>query len=291
MDFSHTHSPSWAPNLFLNKVVLCTGGAGSICSVQVAALVKLGCNAVITGRRQDVTQKVAAEIQALRQGAKVIGIAADVRDYTAMENAVKRTVQELGRLDYLICGAAGNFLATISQLSSNAFKSVLDIDILGSFHAVKASLRHLKASRGRIIFISATLHYTGTPYQSHVSAAKAAIDALSQSLAVELGPFGITSNVIAPGPIAGTEGMARLANREQSEVVRRATPLQRFGKASEIADATVYLLADTGSFVNGAVLVVDGGSWHKAGGTYEPYPEIVLGDEVVQGVKGMKSKL
>jgi peroxisomal 2,4-dienoyl-CoA reductase len=168
---------------------------------------------------------------------------------------------------------------------------VIDIDVLGSFNTVKACLPHLKASRGRIIFVSATLHYSGTPFQSHVSAAKAAIDALSQVLAVELGPFGITSNVIAPGPIGATEGMARLANSEQTEVVKRATPLQRFGEAYEIADATIYLLAETGSFVNGAVLVVDGGSWHKAGGTYEPYPEIVLGDEVVQGVKGMKSKL
>lgn len=93
------------------------------------------------------------------------------------------------------CGAAGNFLATVENLSARAFKSVIDIDVLGSYNTVKAALDELKRTRGKVLFVSAALHYTGTPFQAHVSAAKAAIDALSQVLAVELGPHGITSNV------------------------------------------------------------------------------------------------
>lgn len=158
-------------------------------------MVQLGANAVIIGRRGDVTAAKAAELQALRPGARVIGISADVRSFDSLKAAVDRTLAELGRLDYLICGAAGNFLATVENLSPNAFKSVIDIDVLGSYNTVKAALPALKESKGKILFVSATLHYTGTPFQAHVSAAKAAIDALSQVLAVELGPYGITSNV------------------------------------------------------------------------------------------------
>jgi len=273
-------------------VVLCTGGAGSICSVQVAAMVQLGANATIIGRNKEKTETKASEIQALRKGSKVLGISADVRDIEALEAVVERTVAEFGRLDYVICGAAGNFLASIDNLSANAFKTVMDIDVLGSYNTIKASLPHLKASKGRIIFVSATLHYTGIPFQAHVSAAKAAIDALSQVLAVEYGPFGVTSNVIAPGPIADTEGMERLSRADNDP--GKSTPLQRWGKAHEIADATVFLFSQAGSFITGDIIVVDGGSWHRQGSNMggTKYPDILLAGSVIEGVKGMKkSKL
>jgi len=177
----------------------------------------------------------------------------------------------------------------------------MDIDVLGSFHTLKAALPHLKASAartssatGRVIFVSATLHYTGTPLQSHVSAAKAAVDALSASAAIELGPLGITSNVIAPGPIEGTEGMARLARQSDHEGVAKNVPLGRFGSVRDIADATVYLFSGAGGFVNGEVLVVDGGAWRmgKFGGDSFKYPDFLLSNTEVTGVKGgRKSKL
>ncbi|CAZ80934.1 unnamed protein product [Tuber melanosporum] len=281
-------SPIWAPGIFEGKVVLCTGGAGSICSTQVAALILLGANASIIGRRKDVTEAKAAELQTLRSGSKVLGISTDVRDYSALVTTVKRTVEELGRLDYVICGAAGNFLATVDNLSVNAFKSVIDIDVLGSYNTVKASLEELKKTRGKIIFVSATLHYTGSPFQAHVSAAKAAIDALSRVLCVELGPYGITSNCIAPGPIAGTEGMARLSRPEVASGAERAIPIQRLGHVHEIADATIYLLSPAGDYVSGDVIVVDGGAWHRQGASAFPYPESVTRKGVVEGVKGAK---
>lgn len=102
---------------------------------------------------------------------------------------------------YYSCGAAGNFLASIGNLSPNAFKTVIDIDVLGSYNTVKAALEELKKNRGKILFVSATLHYNGMPYQAHVSAAKAAIDALSQVLCVEMGPYGVTSNVLHNHPL------------------------------------------------------------------------------------------
>jgi len=189
------------------------------------------------------------------------------------------------------------------QLSPNAFKSVIDIDVLGSFNTLKAVLPHLQSSAaaskaanngasstsGRIIFVSATLHYAGTPLQAHVSAAKAAVDALSASAAIELGPLGITSNIIAPGPIAGTEGMARLSRESDHANVARGVPLGRFGSVRDIADATVYLFSEAGGFVNGEVLVVDGGAWRTSnlGGSESfKYPDFLLGGAGITGVKG-----
>src|ERR1700743_2525107 len=112
-------------------------------------------------------------------------------------------------------GAAGNFLAPISGLSVNAFRTVIEIDTLGTYNTIKATLPYVRASKGVYVHISATLHYRGTPYQAHVSAAKAAVDALSKVLAVEEGPHGVRSNVIAPGPIEGTEGMDRLSRKRE----------------------------------------------------------------------------
>ena len=111
------------------------------------------------------------------------------------------------------------------------------------------------APGGRIIFISATLHYTGVPLQSHVSVAKAGVDALSTSCAIELGPRGITSNIISPGAIAGTEGFERLTQKEHRGDAVKAIPLGRIGTVKDISDATVYLFSDAGSYVNGEVLV------------------------------------
>lgn len=108
---------------------------------------------------------------------------------------------------------------------------------------------------GRILFVSATIHYTGNPLQSHVSVAKAGVDALSAALAIELGPRGLTSNVIAPGPIAGTEGMARLARSEDVAAAMKAVPVGRYGSVKDVADATVYLFSDAAGFVNGATVV------------------------------------
>lgn len=248
---SSYNNDTFKENLLHGKVVFCTGGAGSICGRQVEALVLLGCNAVITGRSLEKTEKRAKEMSRLRPGAKVIGLSADVRDIKAMQAAVATCVKQLGSLDYLICGAAGNFLATIENLSANAFKTVIDIDVLGSYNTFKAAAQELKKSRGRVIFVSATLHYYGTPLQAHVSAAKAAIDALSQSIAVEYGPFGITSNIIAPGPIAGTEGMSRLAPKEYNDTLNKSIPLQRQGTMDDIADGTIFLFSPAAKWVTG----------------------------------------
>jgi peroxisomal 2,4-dienoyl-CoA reductase len=137
---------------------------------------------------------------------------------------------------------------------------------------------------GRIIFVSSTNYRSARLSQAHVCAAKAGVNALSDCISLEYGPRGITSNIIAPGPIDNTEGMSRLLQPEAREEAMRNVPLQRFGLIKDVADATVFLFADTGNFVNGACLDVDGGSWRIKSGSASSasstrYPDMYKGPE------------
>jgi peroxisomal 2,4-dienoyl-CoA reductase len=265
----------WKPDIFAGKVVFVTGGAGTICKVQTEALVLLGANAAIIGRNQKKTDEAAEQLSKLRPGAKVISCPnVDVRDVNSLKQAVDKTVAQLGRIDFVIAGAAGNFLSDFNHLSSNAFKSVVSIDLLGSYNTVKACFEELKKSKGSILFVSATLHYYGIPFQVHVGAAKAGVDALSNALATEFGPLGIRSNCIAPGTIGGTEGVSRLVKNLDSS--RKKIPLQRLGTTQDIAESTVFLFSPAGDYITGTTLVVDGGSWHMGASMTNEYPVDII---------------
>ncbi|OAA32722.1 sporulation protein SPS19 [Moelleriella libera RCEF 2490] len=270
-----------------DRVVFVTGGAGTICSMQTRALVRLGANACIIGRNVEKTEAAAKDIATARSGAKVIGIGGcDVRKVDSLNDAAMRCAKELGGIDFVIAGAAGNFLVSMQAMSSNAFKSVMDIDVLGTFNTIKATMPYLlKSSDARIICISATFHFTGMPMQGHVAAAKASVDSLMASVALEYGPRGVTSNVISPGAIAETEGALRLVSPDKEALKKyaKSIPAGRLGTVKDIADATVYLFSSAGSWVNGHVLVVDGGSWRRQGAAvvgghdYE-YPDFLLSE-------------
>ena len=141
---------------------------------------------------------------------------------------------------------------------------MVDIDLKGTFNVCRTAFEELKKNRGQILNISATLHYLGTPMQLHVSAAKAGVDALTRNLAVEWGRYGIRVNAVAPGPIGDTEGMKRLVPEPIKEKLRQRIPLGRFGMIQDIENAAVFLCSDAANFINGAVLVVDGGHWLAA---------------------------
>lgn len=268
---------------------------GTICSAQVAALVILGANAAILGRSLPKTTAVAKHLSSLRPGSTVLPLSADVRSPESLVAAANTCIDTLGRIDYLICGAAGNFLAPVTHLSANAFKSVVDIDLIGSYNTVKAVLPHLQATAHgptkKILFVSATMHFTGVPFQAHAAAAKAGVDALSSTLSLELGPLGITSNVVSPGPIRGTEGMSRLSGGQEQDRIDQSVPLQRQGSVRDIADATVWLLSEAGDWVTGAVVVVDGGHWRMQSGRTPGWPQIMGMDwDELVGRKGEREK-
>lgn len=283
VDRSEFLSSIYKEGIFNNRVVFVTGGAGTICKVQTKALVYLGANACILGRNVEKTEAGAKEIAAVRNGAKVIGIGGvDVRNFDSLKAAADRCVKELGAIDFVIAGAAGNFVAPISGLSPNGFRSVIEIDTIGTFNTVKATVPHLVESAarnpnpppagqvgtgGRILAVSATFHYTGLPLQSHVSAAKAGVDSIMSSVSLEYGPVGVCANVIAPGGIDGTEGLERLASSTaaHTEAATAAIPSGRWGTVRDIADATVWLFSDAANYVNGHTLVVDGAAWRSPG--------------------------
>lgn len=245
--------------LFTGRVALVTGGGTGICRGIALAFAREGADVALVSRKPEHLEPTAKEIEAL--GVRALAVAADVRDPEAVLRAVNETAAALSRLDVLVNGAAGNFLCRAEDLSPNGFGTVVDIDLKGTFHACRAALPHLKASRGVILNISATLHYGGTPLQLHVSAAKAGIDALTRNLAVEWGAYGIRTVGIAPGAIEDTEGVRRLlADPALRARVLESNPMKRLGSIDDIARAAVFLCSERASYVNGVTLVVDGGA-------------------------------
>jgi len=198
-------------------------------------------------------------------GAEAMGFSADVRDHDAVAQALESAHRQNGDIDVLISGAAGNFPASLLDMSSNAFRAVVDIDLIGTFHVLRYGYEFLRKPGACVINISAPQAYAPTVLQAHVCAAKAGVDMLTRSLALEWGGQGVRINSIAPGPIENTEGMARLApTAEILETVRDSVPLKRLGQVEDIARFAMALASPLGEFVNGAVIPVDGG-WGLSG--------------------------
>jgi peroxisomal 2,4-dienoyl-CoA reductase len=214
---------------------------------------------VICGRRENFLQQACQLLKTTGKTVKYYCL--DVRNPEACLDAVQFCLQEFGRLDILVNGAAGNFLAPAEQLRPKGFKTVMDIDALGTYHMTHAAFEPLRQTKGVVINISATLQYGATWYQAHASAAKSAVDSLTRSLALEWGEYGIRVVGIAPGPIADTPGMTKLAPdvESQDEFAKETVPLKRWGRKQEIGHAAIYL--STAQYVTGHVLVVDGGQW------------------------------
>jgi peroxisomal 2,4-dienoyl-CoA reductase len=249
----------FADGVLDGHVAFVTGGGTGITGGVARAFAEAGASVALVSRKLEHLQPAADAIN--QNGGKAIAVVADVRQPADIENAVAKTIEEFGKIDIVINGAAGNFLCAAEELSPNGFGTVVDIDLKGTFNVCRATFAQLKQHHGQILNISATLHYLGTPFQLHVSAAKAGVDALTRNLAVEWGRYGIRVNAIAPGPIEDTEGMTRLVPEPVKERLRKNVPLGRFGRIADIERAAVFICSDAASFINGAVLVVDGGHW------------------------------
>lgn len=248
---------------FSGKTVFVAGGTSGINLGVAEGFARAGAAVSVLSRSRE---KVDAAVDHLSSfGGACFGAVADVRDYEAVESAFRDARAELGAVDVLVSGAAGNFPATALGMSPNGFRAVVDIDLIGTYHVVRAGYEALRRPGACVINISAPQAFIPAPLQSHVCAAKAGVDMLTRVLALEWGDAGVRVNSIVPGPIRDTEGMARLAPSESlQKAVADSVPLKRMGEKQDVANLALALASPLGAYVNGAVIPVDGG-WSLTG--------------------------
>lgn len=254
----------FATDTLQGRTALITGGGTGIGLEIATAFARLGARVMLASRNEQRVQEAAAGIAA--EGGKAAACKLDVRSYDEVKAAVESTVGHFGSLDILVNNAAGNFVCPTAELSPNGWRTVIDIDLNGTFYGCHAAYPHLKASAhgGAIISIITMLGVTGWPGAAHAAAAKAGILSLSRTLAVEWGNDGIRVNTIAPGPIGDTEGVRKMyLETGRGDLEARKTALGRFGSKADIANAAVYLSSPLASYVTGENLIVDGGRWLK----------------------------
>lgn len=246
------------------RVAFITGGGGGIGLEIASCYARLGASVAIAGRNEERLQSGLERLRA--DGGDAIALRADVRNYEELKAAIDAAVAKFGGLDILVNNAAGNFHCPTAELSPNGWRTVVDIDLNGTFYGCHAAYGHLRRSRfgGSIISIITMLGLSGWPGAAHAAAAKAGILSLSRTLAVEWGGDNIRVNTISPGPIGDTEGVKRLyVDTGREDLERRKTALGRFGKKQDIANAAVFLASDLAGYVTGENMIVDGGRWLK----------------------------
>jgi NAD(P)-dependent dehydrogenase (short-subunit alcohol dehydrogenase family) len=254
-----TAHDTFQPGLLKGRTAFITGGGSGINRQIALTYARAGAAVAIVGRNADKACDAASEIEAA--GGRAIGLSADVRNYEALYGAVVQAHSAFGEIDIVVAGAAGNFVAPATAMSSNGFRAVIDTDLVGTFHTLRAAHQFLRKPSALVLAISAVQSSMPTYAQAHVCAAKAGIDMLLRTLAVEWAGDGIRCVGIAPGPVADTEGMVRLApqGKESWDRLLRSIPSGRAASRQEVADLALYLASDSGRYINGVVIPIDGG--------------------------------
>ena len=253
--------------LLKGKSIIVTGGGTGLGKSMATRFAELGANLVITSRRQEVIDKTAEELR--DHGGKVLAIACDVRAPEQVNDMVSQTVDEFGKIDILLNNAAGNFISPTEDLSPNAFKTIVDIVLNGTFNCTQAAGKVMREKEGGVILnIVTTYAWTGSGYVVPSASAKAGVLAMTRSLAVEWAKYGIRTLAIAPGPFPTKGAWSRLAppGLGIEKKMRNRVPLKRVGEHIELANLASYLVSDQAAYINGEVVTIDGGEWLQGAG-------------------------
>jgi NAD(P)-dependent dehydrogenase (short-subunit alcohol dehydrogenase family) len=246
-------------DIMVGKAVYVAGGTRGMNLAIAKKLASKGAAVAVMSRNEERVAAATAELKAINPDC--MGFSADARDYDRVAETMAAAAEAFGGLDIVVAGQAGNFYAPVTHLSTNGFKAIVDIDLVGTYNVFKASYEHLRAPGASLIAITAPEAVRPLHFQAHVCAAKAGVNMLIRVMALEWGPKGIRVNGISPGPIEGSWGMANVASPTQDIVdkITRAIPLKRWGTEEDIATTALYLSSDAASYVTGVILECDGG--------------------------------
>ncbi len=267
-------------DLLKNKTIIITGGGSGLGKSMGKQFSELGANLVITSRRQGVLDQTAEEISSVT-GGQVLPISTDVREPEQVKEMISKTVETFGSIDGCLNNAAGNFISPTENLSENAFKTVVDIVLQGTFNCTLAVGKEMmKGNGGVFLNIVTTYAWTGSGYVVPSASAKAGVLAMTRSLAVEWAKYGIRTNAIAPGPFPTEGAWKRLAppGFGVEKKMKNRVPLKRFGEHEELANLASFLMSDGSAYINGEVVTIDGGEWLQGAGQFnelEKMPKLV----------------
>ena len=278
------------------KVIVVTGGGSGLGKAMTKYFLELGAKVAITSRDLEKLKNTAKELES-ETGGSCLPIQCDVRHYEEVENMLQEVLKAFGKVDVLLNNAAGNFISPTERLSANAFDTVIDIVLKGTKNCTLAFGKHwidTKQKTSTVLNIVTTYAWTGSAYVVPSATAKAGVLAMTRSLAVEWAKYGIRTNAIAPGPFPTKGAWDRLLPGDLAEKfdMAKKVPVQRVGDHQELANLAAYLVSDFSAYVNGEVVVIDGGEWLKGAGQFnllEAIPE-ELWDQLEMMIKAKKNK-
>ena len=258
-------------NALINRTIVVTGGGTGLGKAMSTYFLELGANVVIASRKQEVLDETAKELME-KTGGQVLAIACDVREITDIERLLAKTIEKFGSVDGLVNNAAGNFISPTERLSANAFAAVIDIVLKGTVNSTLTFGKYWIKEKipASILNIVTTYAFTGSAYVVPSAAAKGGVLALTRSLAVEWGKYGIRNNAIAPGPFPTKGAWDRLLPGDLAEKFdfKKRVPLKRVGEHQELANLAAFLMSDYAGFINGEIITIDGGEWLQGAGQF-----------------------